>query len=261
MKTITTIILSLSIILLVSTQSFSAKVVWDGGGDGTSWSDANNWDGNSVPALLDGVTLNCSCTITVSADLVINGSLSIASGTILDMGGKKLKVGEGGNNTAFLTNDGIIQNASEVKIGGNGYVGTGPYLTNSGTITAVKFKVGNNNGGGFVTNNALGEIFVTNSPGNAAPDESMHVDGTLNNIGTITVTIGVSFHGAIVYGCGTTNASTVEFEAGKGFGGATGAETDIQCQNFSDGAGCVGSNSAKPLFYVIGGTGNETKWR
>ncbi len=35
-----------------------AQMVWDGGGDGTSWTDALNWDLNQTPGAIDDVTIN-----------------------------------------------------------------------------------------------------------------------------------------------------------------------------------------------------------
>ncbi|MCH7534984.1 MAG: T9SS type A sorting domain-containing protein [Bacteroidetes bacterium] len=235
---------------------YCATVTWDGGGDGSTYSDANNWSGNAVPGSTDDITIDCSCTVDHNADLVINGSLTIASGTTFDGGGFELKFGES-DNTATGTNNGIITNVAELKISGSGTYAQGPFFTNNGTVTAGKVKVGNNNGGGMLTNASGSTINVTNTV-NTGPDgidESLHVDGELNNGGTINVTLGASFHGGILSGGGTLNVASLEFEAGKGAGGATGGASDIQNQSFSDGASCSSADAPALVYHVIGGTG------
>ncbi len=42
-----------------------AQVVWDGGGDGTSWHDALNWDANVLPTAADDVLINTAGTPTI----------------------------------------------------------------------------------------------------------------------------------------------------------------------------------------------------
>ena len=119
-----------------------------------------NWNPNNVPAAGDDITIDCSCSIIVSAYLIIDGSLNIAAGTTIDMGGKELEIGKT-NNNAIFSNDGTISNCLKVKAKGTGSLPEGPFATNTGTLTALKFEVGNNNGGGVVTNTATGIINVT----------------------------------------------------------------------------------------------------
>ena len=77
-------ILLLSIILVISFPSFAATVTWIGGTD-LNWSTAANWSSGTVPGLVvgltDDITIDCSCTVTASTDVYIDGNLTIASGT------------------------------------------------------------------------------------------------------------------------------------------------------------------------------------
>lgn len=61
----------------------AASVSWDGGGDGSSWSDATNWSGDAVPGADDDVTIDMSSvTVNIGAATTINSlTLGNASGT------------------------------------------------------------------------------------------------------------------------------------------------------------------------------------
>ena len=251
-------LLLFSIIFLLAIPAFSEDIVtWDGEkGDG-KWSSKENWSTNSVPFTKDDVILDCSCTVILTDVLVIDGTLTIASGTTLDMAGFKIIVGSSADisaKTATLINNGTIINASDIKVKGDLLptgtdVGDGPFIINSGTITTEKFSVGNSNGGGKLTNSSTGIIHVT---GTGIDD--MHVDGTICNEGIINVTNQILFHGAVVTCGGIINASIINLEGNSIVGGgASGAGSDIQDQSFSDGAGCSGADSSSPIYFVIGG--------
>jgi hypothetical protein len=63
MKKITTL---LSFIFLLVSFSLTAQtLVWDGGGDGSTWSDANNWNPDQAPGADDYVEIE-NATVTVS---------------------------------------------------------------------------------------------------------------------------------------------------------------------------------------------------
>ncbi|MCK5469904.1 MAG: hypothetical protein KAI99_15390, partial [Cyclobacteriaceae bacterium] len=89
------------------------------------------------PDTADNITIDCSCTVTINADLVIDGSLTIALGTTLDLGGNNLEIGEE-EKSATLTNHGTITNGVEIKVKGGGEFGEGPFITNTGVITTQK---------------------------------------------------------------------------------------------------------------------------
>jgi len=48
---------------------FTHQHSWDGGGDGTSWSDPLNWSGNHTPATSSQITINPGTDVTVHLDI------------------------------------------------------------------------------------------------------------------------------------------------------------------------------------------------
>jgi hypothetical protein len=90
MKKITTLLFF--IFLLVSFSLTAQTLVWDGGGDGSTWSNANNWNPDQVPAADDYVeiknaTVNISIGNAVAAAVLIGpgGNLNILSGAELSI--------------------------------------------------------------------------------------------------------------------------------------------------------------------------------
>ena len=56
------LIISLIALAVCTTPALSATKTWDGGGSGTSWSSANNWNPNGVPGSSDNVIINAPGT-------------------------------------------------------------------------------------------------------------------------------------------------------------------------------------------------------
>jgi hypothetical protein len=89
---------------------------WTGGGDGVSWTDANNWNGGTLPTSADSIligsgtntissfsggTLNnmvCQCPITINGSLTVVGAVQIVQG-IYSSG---ITVATGGTNALFI---------------------------------------------------------------------------------------------------------------------------------------------------------------
>ena len=84
----------------------------------------------------------------------------------------------------------------------------------------------------------------------------MHVDGIIDNAGTISVNGKIDLHSAIVTGGGTfTVTGEIKMHKGAGAGGATqGGPVSILSQAFGDGAGGSGADSATPVYSVGGAT-------
>lgn len=67
-----------------------ASVVWNGGGDGVSWTDPLNWSGGTVPRYTDDATIPAGTSVTLSRrlyaaqihSLVLQGELTIADGSV-----------------------------------------------------------------------------------------------------------------------------------------------------------------------------------
>ena len=58
-----------------------AAVSWDGGGDGSSWGDADNWSDDSVPTAADDVTIDVAGTVVLTGTRPA-GSLDLDGGTL-----------------------------------------------------------------------------------------------------------------------------------------------------------------------------------
>jgi hypothetical protein len=108
---------------LESRQLLSA-VSWDGGGDGTSWTDARNWAGDALPTASDDVSIGFGAHVVTDRDVTIHSG-QVQSGGALRLGGN-LTVSDD------LTNDGTV------TFGGRSNqtltVSGGTFL-NTGTIT------------------------------------------------------------------------------------------------------------------------------
>ncbi len=119
------ILLLVVTVLLGEAECFAQSIVWNGNGDGTSWSDANNWSGQQVPGSANdaiitngnGGTVIISSGVTVAslacnkALVITNGSLTVTAGFSLVQGA--LTVSDGCNlsvsgSGTTLTSDGPV---------------------------------------------------------------------------------------------------------------------------------------------------------
>ena len=113
-----------------------SAVSWDGGGDGTNWTDPNNWSNNALPTSADDVTIN----VLGSPSIVMTGNQNIRSLSNAEsltipanssVGYSTLTLnGGGGSNSGTITLDAA-----------NGYYPTvsldSSTFTNNGTIAAT----------------------------------------------------------------------------------------------------------------------------
>ena len=94
-----------------------AAVAWDGGGDGGSWTDPLNWDGDAVPTISDDVTIDVAAdpTVTVGAG---NTNEDIAAASITTAEAMYLRGGT-------LTLGGTFTTSAQVLLGDRGFGRTG----------------------------------------------------------------------------------------------------------------------------------------
>ena len=212
-------------------QAFAAVVTWDGNNDGdgdnSSWSDPENWDGDTMPTGADFIDigvgnpidfvvhLDTDFTLTTGQIIIADGDelvvdptfeLSITN-TNPDPPGAILIVGTG-TDSGTLTNSGtlIINQNSGVGI----TVGLDAELVNSGTI-----NIGNTGSGtgisinsGTFTNTGTGTITLNNIGSNDAIN--VFANGTIVNSGTITVSnSGGTFGIVISSNSSLTNSETM----------------------------------------------------
>jgi hypothetical protein len=89
MKTIR-ILLMAAIALLGDVKCFGQSIVWNGGGDAMSWTDAQNWLGQQVPGIANNVmiTNGAGTNVVISSDVSVesilcNKALTISSGSLI----------------------------------------------------------------------------------------------------------------------------------------------------------------------------------
>ncbi|GJM35133.1 MAG: hypothetical protein DHS20C18_41340 [Saprospiraceae bacterium] len=156
--------------LLLALSSFSATITWDGGGDGTTWSDGNNWNGSNVaPGTGDNAVINTAATITITSSTAIKSlTVSHTSASLII------------NNSVTLT----INNNT-----GDGITMPNGSITNNGTINIT----GANDDGIYMDNSSGTATLNNNASINLSNISDMGIlmeysGMTFNNSGTLTIT-------------------------------------------------------------------------
>jgi hypothetical protein len=153
--------------LLFSLQA--GAQTWDGGGDGTSWSDALNWNPNGVPGASANITLGTGLTVVADinatcASITFSGggaasSLSIASGVTLIVTGNVSLVANANSNTAAT-----ISGLGTLSCLGNINIGQTSVVPNQNRTTNLISTVANCNVGGDIVLTARTTGARTNNP-------------------------------------------------------------------------------------------------
>ena len=61
---------------------FAATITWNGGGDGSTWSDCDNW-GGSCPGSADDAVIDTAVTVKITAATTINSLiLGVSAGNV-----------------------------------------------------------------------------------------------------------------------------------------------------------------------------------
>ena len=136
----------------------AASVSWDGGGDGQTWSDCNNWTGDTCPSADDDITIGAGFLVqelTVPIALSSQGFLTIEAGAALN-------IAIDFDNDGTTINDGTLESTCCFATLENGR------LENSGTIVVASSSQFDNEG--VLLNTGQ----LQNDPGS-----------TINNLGAI----------------------------------------------------------------------------
>ncbi|NQW21807.1 MAG: hypothetical protein HQ475_00005 [SAR202 cluster bacterium] len=167
---------------------------WDGGGATQNWSEAANWDSDTVPLPDDSALIGAGATVDLdtSFSLGSRGILTIGTGQTLNVGdGIALGVIDGGSlwingvlnlngGTLLYKNPGLLTNHGTVNINGGTFTSEGDFLANKsdGKI---------NNVGGLISNGAGSSLANAGTLVNDAESTFVHGDSaTLVNTGTFT---------------------------------------------------------------------------
>gem|GEM_PF-1749058 len=203
-----------------STALTAATVNWDGGAGTTNWMDAMNWDTDALPTTADDVYLD-GVEVVLTANTQVQrvyagGStmLTIDAGVTLTIDGfagddEGIEV----QTSATLINNGIINISNLPGTNADGFYNKGT-STNNGTIAIDGIgQHGLYVVAGTFTNSATGVITITNIGLDDSASDYIYVDdansgtlfGTLDNNGTITISVTTADHGVYVNDGSTLN--------------------------------------------------------
>ena len=120
-----------------SPQNTVQTVYWDGGGDGTSWHDRNNWSTNIVPDFTQDVVIDVPGEITITHSTGTHGVRSLRSEETIVLDGGNLDIGLDPvlHNRLTITT-GTLTAAGEMQVSGLLTWAQGT-LGGSGTTTAT----------------------------------------------------------------------------------------------------------------------------
>ncbi len=236
--------------------SSTTTVTWDGGGDGTTWSDASNWTNDEEPQTGDAVdfsgnygstqnvTYDAAATATEFASIAVNP----AGGTVNLTLTKSATINLTATSNALVVNSGnsLTYNGSTVEMGGSAYdqtlttySGSVEYATGSvyvdtysdltingatgtsGSGTTTVSGTLTKDGADFTTSGAFTAAAYTNTAGTATFNGGLTVSGAtaLNGgslAGSVTVQGNVSFGGGSAAGTFTFSGTNAQAISGSG---------------------------------------------
>lgn len=161
-----------SLLLLFITLVPGAQVTWDGGGDGISWNDQDNWTGDNLPGATDNVLLdNSSVTTSYTVGLPAGAvTVTLLSLTITPSGGNTITLNLPTTSTAAPglsitgAGDALVLNSNAVFRNSSG-------ATSGSTVDiANTFRI--NNGGHYIHNTPRGNASIVAQLSTAAGTES-----------------------------------------------------------------------------------------
>ena len=177
-----------SLMLIVMTMPLFANGTWDGGGDGTTWSDPFNWGDNNVPTVNDDVNIPLGATVQITTTTATCRSLTIASGGTLTIEvDAELLVDGAFTAQDGLTNGGVLsieKNAQVhiVDIDGDAYVNG---VSSSLTLKAdALLDIGESST--FIANYGINNRGTVNNSGTILIDN-------VGSTGIVNFTIGFAF--------------------------------------------------------------------
>ena len=186
---------------VIGAEVVQAACFWDGGGVTSNWSEAANWDSDTVPTSDDPVLIGAATagvtgvTLDTSFDLSSLGILTIAAGQTLNVGdGVTLRIANqppGGSiwiNGVLNLNGGTLHNHRTGLIINHGTINiNGGTLNNQGDFLVNASDGQINNVGGLISNGAGASFTNLGTLVNDAGSTFLHGDdATLTNSGAFT---------------------------------------------------------------------------
>lgn len=131
----------LFVAILTGPSAFSQVQLWDGGGDGATMTDPDNWDTDTLPS---GPNLSAGFGSSISVS--VGGSLTIGKGVQADGTGVTVNVDIGSGDTLTIDNPSGAGNAGTLATNTDGLFSAGGWASNGATLNL------NVNGGTFTGN-------------------------------------------------------------------------------------------------------------
>ena len=265
----------------------AATVSWDGGGDGTSWADPQNWSGDILPGPDDDVVIDVPGDITVvhsgaAGTTVINrltcrenlevtgGTLDLAapsqidgdfslSGT-LDGNGDLTVAGTSSWSNGTITGLGtlIVPAGATLEISGPTTKNLRRNLDNSGTVLWTGGDVFS--GDAAIFNNLAGALFDIQTDGSFNGNAFGAVNLTLNNDGLVRKSVGAGiseFRGLLMTSDGSVEVHSGAIRNWFSNGSYGGTLTGSGDGEYQVGSGThtfeAGSSITVPNFTTLGG--------
>jgi hypothetical protein len=184
--------------LLIFSFIVTAQITWNGGGDGISWNDPNNWAGNILPTSADNILLDNS---VVPGSYTVNlpgGAVTVIinSLTITPSGTNTISLilpNTNFNNPGFsVTGTGdalVLNNGAILKNSSGGSAGTGIAITNT-------FRI--NNGGKYIHNTGRGNAAIVSQLSTVAGTESGEFEYDVP-LGSYTVSLNGRTYGNLTF--------------------------------------------------------------
>ncbi|MEQ8787638.1 MAG: Ig-like domain-containing protein [Pirellulaceae bacterium] len=171
---------------ILEDRSLLASVVWDGGGDGLNWSDAENWVGDLAPDTGDDVTIASSAPVTLDVNGVIldsftlnspGGSFLAANKTFTVNGASNIVAGGVDWFSSIWSGAGTVDNAGQFLVRGISSLNSN--FSNQGELT---LQAGGGVAGILTINADLANSGVFRLEQlNGTSSVVLHVNGTLLN--------------------------------------------------------------------------------
>ncbi len=154
--------------IFLSVTSFAQTNTWTGDGDGTNWTDADNWSLDLVPTSAHDVFLTSAATIELTGTHTIN-SLTLNDLSVVFNVKGSLTLAQTSTSILTVTNGQLIN---------SGYIETASFDV-SGAVTNVQ-----------IVNNASAEINIVAGTGSLVDVDKFHLhfNSTVDNYGTINST-------------------------------------------------------------------------
>ncbi len=174
-------------------ETLSTKT-WDGLGDGTLWSDGNNWNPNGVPANTDSVVIDGNVIVRING-VSTCGAITVVVGSTLNIASGSLTVTQSGTGSGDMAIYGSANVYGTLDIAGNLLVAAD--VNGLGAFNAYSSSTVNFNGSGnqTIAMKGTGSLFNVTFQGASTTkslDTALTVDGNFTINPSVTFSPGTN---------------------------------------------------------------------